>query len=182
VPFHGGGNAGYRLAATTTCSSIRVERLWRGVTLKKNRAPLRTPGGTVEFLNSDRLLHNLHSVGKENPPFNRTQPRGRAIPIAFAKPEIIRVDCDLHSWMRVHCRVKPFKARIASLVPGDAFKHCDLSSSAQLLYDELTGQFAAFKIVGAFFDASSGDVLTFFFKPLVQLLKLVFVVVFIQTK
>jgi len=57
-------------------------------------------GGTVEFLNSDRLLHNLHSVGKENPPFNRTQPRGRAIPITFAKPEIIRVDCDLHSWMR----------------------------------------------------------------------------------
>jgi plastocyanin len=57
-------------------------------------------GGTVEFLNSDRLLHNLHSVAKENPPFNRTQPRGRAIPIAFAKPEIIRVDCDLHSWMR----------------------------------------------------------------------------------
>jgi plastocyanin len=57
-------------------------------------------GGTVEFLNSDRLLHNLHSAGKENPTFNRTQPRGRAIPIAFAKPEIIRIDCDLHSWMR----------------------------------------------------------------------------------
>src|SRR6476660_2301906 len=57
-------------------------------------------GGTVEFLNSDRLLHNLHSVGKENPPFNRTQPRGRAIPVTFGKPEIIRVDCDLHSWMR----------------------------------------------------------------------------------
>jgi plastocyanin len=57
-------------------------------------------GGTVEFLNSDRLLHNLHSVGKDNPSFNRTQPRGRAIPIAFAKPEIIRINCDLHSWMR----------------------------------------------------------------------------------
>ena len=57
-------------------------------------------GGTVEFLNSDRLLHNLHSVGKDNPPFNRTQPRGRAIPMVFAKPEIVRVDCDLHSWMR----------------------------------------------------------------------------------
>ena len=57
-------------------------------------------GGTVEFLNSDRLLHNLHSVSKDNPSFNRTQPRGRAIPIAFAKPEIIRVNCDLHSWMR----------------------------------------------------------------------------------
>jgi len=57
-------------------------------------------GGTVEFLNSDRLLHNLHSVARDNPSFNRTQPRGRAIPVAFGKPEIIRVDCDLHSWMR----------------------------------------------------------------------------------
>lgn len=57
-------------------------------------------GGTVDFLNSDRLLHNLHSRGKENPPFNRTQPKGRTIPIVFRKPEILRVECDLHSWMR----------------------------------------------------------------------------------
>jgi plastocyanin len=58
-------------------------------------------GGTVEFLNSDRLLHNLHSAsGGGNPTFNRTQPKGRAIPIAFRRPEIIRIDCDLHPWMR----------------------------------------------------------------------------------
>jgi len=57
-------------------------------------------GGTVEFLNSDRLLHNLHSVSTENPTFNRTQPKGRAIPMVFKKPEIVRVDCDLHTWMR----------------------------------------------------------------------------------
>ncbi len=57
-------------------------------------------GGTVEFLNGDRLLHNLHSASKQNPVFNRAQPHGRTIPIAFKKPEIIRVDCDLHSWMR----------------------------------------------------------------------------------
>jgi plastocyanin len=64
------------------------------------RVVLVPAGGTVEFLNSDRLLHNLHSASKENPTFNRTQPRGRAIPIAFSKPEIVRVNCDLHSWMR----------------------------------------------------------------------------------
>jgi plastocyanin len=58
------------------------------------------PGGTVEFLNSDRLLHNLHSVSRENTSFNRTQPKGRTIPISFGKPEIVRIDCDLHSWMR----------------------------------------------------------------------------------
>jgi plastocyanin len=57
-------------------------------------------GGTVEFLNSDRLLHNLHSVSTENPTFNRTQPKGRTIPVVFSKPEIVRVDCDLHTWMR----------------------------------------------------------------------------------
>jgi len=57
-------------------------------------------GGTVEFLNTDRLLHNLHSNSTGNPIFNRTQPRGRTIPIVFKEPEIIRVDCDLHPWMR----------------------------------------------------------------------------------
>lgn len=57
-------------------------------------------GGTVEFLNTDRLLHNLHSVSTANPIFNRTQPRGRTIPLVLKKPEIIRVDCDLHPWMR----------------------------------------------------------------------------------
>jgi plastocyanin len=57
-------------------------------------------GGTVEFLNTDRLLHNLHSDSMGNPKFNRTQPRGRTIPIVLKNPEIIRVDCDLHPWMR----------------------------------------------------------------------------------
>jgi plastocyanin len=41
-------------------------------------------GGTVEFLSSDRLLHNLHSVSQANP-FNRTQPKGRTIPIVTAR-------------------------------------------------------------------------------------------------
>ena len=57
-------------------------------------------GGTVEFLNTDRLLHNLHSASTGNPTFNRTQPRGRTIPMVFTKPEIVQVDCDLHPWMR----------------------------------------------------------------------------------
>ena len=57
-------------------------------------------GGTVEFLNSDRLLHNVKSGGKENPSFNRAQPHARSISISFRSPELLRVDCDLHSWMR----------------------------------------------------------------------------------
>jgi plastocyanin len=57
-------------------------------------------GGSVEFLNSDRLLHNVRGGGKENPAFNRAQPHARTISIVFQKPEVLRVECDLHSWMR----------------------------------------------------------------------------------
>jgi plastocyanin len=56
-------------------------------------------GGTVDFLNSDRLLHNIHATPKLNASFNRTQPKSRTIPITFDKPEIVRINCDLHSWM-----------------------------------------------------------------------------------
>ena len=57
-------------------------------------------GGTVDFLNSDRLLHNIHTTPKVNPPINRTQPKDRTIPFIFEKPEIVRINCDLHSWMQ----------------------------------------------------------------------------------
>jgi plastocyanin len=56
-------------------------------------------GGTVDFLNSDRLLHNIHATPKLNVSFNRTQPKNRTIPVTFAKPEIVRINCDLHAWM-----------------------------------------------------------------------------------
>ncbi len=85
-------------------------------------------GGTVDFLNSDRLLHNLHSVSKENPEFNRTQPRNRTIPITFTKPEVVTITCDLHSWMKswVVVAEHPFYAvtdasgafRIPNVPPG----------------------------------------------------------------
>ncbi len=56
-------------------------------------------GGIVDFLNSDRLLHNIHATPKLNVSFNRTQPKSRTIPVTFAKPEVVRINCDLHSWM-----------------------------------------------------------------------------------
>ncbi len=86
-------------------------------------------GGTVEFLNSDRLLHNLHSKPRDNPAFNRTQPKGRTIPITFAQPEIVPVTCDLHAWMRAWVVVAPHafyavtdsqgRFRLDNLPPGE---------------------------------------------------------------
>jgi plastocyanin len=63
------------------------------------RVTLVPAGGTVEFLNSDRLLHNVHAKPELNTSFNRTQPKGRTVPVAFTKPEIVRITCELHSWM-----------------------------------------------------------------------------------
>lgn len=69
-------------------------------------------GGTVDFLNSDRLLHNIHARPKENVSFNRTQPKNRTISVTFAKPEIIKITCDLHAWMEAWVVVEahPFYA------------------------------------------------------------------------
>ncbi len=63
------------------------------------RVVLVPAGGTVDFLNSDRLLHNIHATPKDNVSFNRTQPKNRTISVTFAKPEIIKITCDLHAWM-----------------------------------------------------------------------------------
>jgi plastocyanin len=73
-------------------------------------------GGTVDFLNSDRLLHNIHTTPKINPAINRTQPKDRTIPFTFEKPEIVRVNCDLHSWMQawVVVAAHPFYALTGS--------------------------------------------------------------------
>jgi plastocyanin len=71
------------------------------------RVAIVAAGGTVDFLNSDRLLHNVHARPKLNEPFNRTQPRNRTVSVSFSKAEIVRVDCDLHSWMTAWVVVAP---------------------------------------------------------------------------
>jgi plastocyanin len=86
-----------RTASRPTAATVEMDQ--KGCVFTP-RVLLVPAGGTVNFLNSDRLLHNLHGRPTANPPFNRAQPKGRTIPLAFAHPEIIRIDCDLHSWMR----------------------------------------------------------------------------------
>ena len=73
----------------------------------------------MEFLNSDRLLHNLHSAGTDNPTFNRTPPKGRTIPIQFRRPEIVRIDCDLHPWMRAWVVVAEHPFHVVTNDRGD---------------------------------------------------------------
>jgi len=85
-------------ADATPAAAQKVEVDQKGCTFVP-RVVVVPAGGTVDFLNSDRLLHNIHATPKANVSFNRTQPMGRTIPITFAQPEIVRINCDLHSWM-----------------------------------------------------------------------------------
>jgi plastocyanin len=58
-----------------------------------------TPG-EVDILNSDGVLHNIHTYSTANPPINKAQPKfKKKMTEKFEKPEAIKVTCDAHSWM-----------------------------------------------------------------------------------
>jgi plastocyanin len=58
-------------------------------------------GSTVEILNPDGILHNIHSYSKVNSPFNQAQPKfKKTLEVKIDKPEAIEVKCDVHSWMQ----------------------------------------------------------------------------------
>lgn len=58
-------------------------------------------GTTVEILNPDGILHNVHSYSKANSPFNMAQPKfKKTLDVKIDKPEAIEVKCDVHGWMQ----------------------------------------------------------------------------------
>jgi plastocyanin len=57
-------------------------------------------GSTVEILNPDGILHNVHTQSKLNAPFNLAQPKFKtSMEVKIDKPEIIAIKCDVHPWM-----------------------------------------------------------------------------------
>src|ERR1700752_319191 len=57
-------------------------------------------GSTVEILNPDGILHNVHSYSKVNSPFNQAQPKfKKSLEVKIDKPEAVEVKCDVHGWM-----------------------------------------------------------------------------------
>jgi len=57
-------------------------------------------GSTVSVMNSDGILHNIHTYSTKNPPFNMAQPKfKKVIKVTPAEAELIKVTCDAHGWM-----------------------------------------------------------------------------------
>jgi hypothetical protein len=56
--------------------------------------------GEIKILNSDGVLHNIHTFSTANPPINKAQPKfKKEMTEKLDKPELIKVQCDAHSWM-----------------------------------------------------------------------------------
>jgi plastocyanin len=57
-------------------------------------------GSTVVILNSDGILHNIHTESVVNPAIDMAQPGfKKQIRVTIQKPEVIKVTCDAHNWM-----------------------------------------------------------------------------------
>jgi plastocyanin len=66
-----------------------------------------TPG-EIDIKNSDDILHNIHTYSTANPSINKAQPKFKKVMTEkFEKPEIIKVTCDVHSWMLGWIAVMP---------------------------------------------------------------------------
>jgi hypothetical protein len=56
--------------------------------------------GQLDILNSDGILHNIHTYSTANPSINKAQPKfKKVLTEKFTKPEIIKTSCDAHAWM-----------------------------------------------------------------------------------
>jgi plastocyanin len=64
-------------------------------------------GQTYRILNNDGILHNIHTLPKINPSFNRGQPATvKEMTTNFPKPEnMFQVKCDVHPWMSAYIGV-----------------------------------------------------------------------------
>ena len=64
-------------------------------------------GQSLEILNSDPTLHNIHAMPKANTEFNNGQPiQGMKTTHIFDKPEVmVPFKCDVHGWMNAYVGV-----------------------------------------------------------------------------
>ena len=57
-------------------------------------------GQNIDIVNSDGILHNIHTRSKANGEFNKAQPKFlKTMKQKFDKADVVSVKCDVHSWM-----------------------------------------------------------------------------------
>lgn len=56
-------------------------------------------GVTVQYRNSDKVSHNVHTHAVRNQPYNKTIAAGGSDSQKLESPEAVKVTCDIHPWM-----------------------------------------------------------------------------------
>jgi len=65
-------------------------------------------GQKLAIKNSDGLLHNIKAMGKQNRPFNVSQPTSMTTERVFTAPEVmVPLECNVHGWMHAYLGVLP---------------------------------------------------------------------------
>lgn len=96
------------------------------------RVLIAAAGKPVDILNSDGILHNVHTYSSKNSPINKAQPAfKKKMTETFGQAEIIKVTCDAHSWM-VGWIVVTDQAAAATDGTG-SFKLADIPAGAHTL-------------------------------------------------
>jgi plastocyanin len=99
-----GGNKGLANAVVSVAGAKGASTARKGVVDQKGcgfhpHVVAMTPG-EIEIKNSDDILHNIHTYSTANPSINKAQPKfKKTMTEKFEKPEIIKLTCDVHSWM-----------------------------------------------------------------------------------
>ena len=58
-------------------------------------------GAEMDILNSDGILHNIDTFSSANASINKAQPKFKKVMTEkFDKPEVVKVQCDVHGWMQ----------------------------------------------------------------------------------
>jgi plastocyanin len=128
MKMHGGKPVANEMLALGTGNSMGNIMVWvsKGVPAGKTYPAPKTPvvldqhgcqyvphvmgimvGQPYRILNSDGILHNVHTLPKINSSFNRGQPATvKEVTTSFPKPEgMFQIKCDVHPWMSAYMGV-----------------------------------------------------------------------------
>lgn len=65
-------------------------------------------GTELALVNSDAVLHNVHSYLGDDTVFNAAEPlEGQKVKVALTKPGALQIRCDVHPWMGAWIHVEP---------------------------------------------------------------------------
>lgn len=105
-PDHGIANAVVSIPEASGGAPLRPQAEAKGVKVDQHGCRYEPhvvafpAGTTVEIINSDGILHSVHTYSKLNPPVNLAQPGfKKMLRLKLNHPEVVHVTCDQHSWM-----------------------------------------------------------------------------------